>query len=123
MVLRMERGAENDTAKAKGGALKKKKPKIEQPYRVRFFVTRTYDIEVPAFEAGNARLQAKIKLYEGRGKGFKKGRELWVIESWVDPATATGAVSNGDLTNIGNLDNPLFIVPDNGSSRPHGRAI
>ena len=103
--------------------MKKKKPKIELPYRVRFFVTRTYDIEVTACKAGNARLQAKIKLHEGRGKGFKKGRELWVIKSWVDPATATGAVSNGDLTNIGDLDNPLFIVPADGGSRPHGRPV
>ena len=70
MVLRMKRGAENDTAKAKGGALKKKKPKIEQPYRVRFFVTRTYDIEVPAFEARQRALTSENQALRGQGEGL-----------------------------------------------------
>jgi hypothetical protein len=84
-----------------------------QKYRVRFFVTRAYDIEVDAHTEANARLQAKIRLCEGRGKGFKKGQDLWVIEAWADPInTPQGA----GMTYTGNLDHPLFIVPARNSS-------
>jgi hypothetical protein len=86
----------------------KKKP-IPQKYRVRLFVAKTYDVHVEAHSLDNARLQAKIKLFEGRGQGFRRGRELIVIESWTDLASEAGGAPS--LTNIGNLDNPLFIVP------------
>ena len=86
----------------------KKKP-TPQKYRVRFFVAKTYDVHVEAHSLDNARLLAKIKLFEGRGQGFRRGSELIVIESWADLASeAAGAPS---LTNVGNLDDPLFIVP------------
>lgn len=98
--------------------MKKKKPKIEQTYRVRFFITRTYDIEVDSFEPENARLKAKIKLYEGRGKGFKKGRALWAIESWVDPVDAKPTDDSPNPVYVGNLDHPLFIVDEKPKPAP-----
>jgi len=89
--------------------MKKKKP-ISQKYRVRFFVTTTFDVVVESHTLENARLQAKIKLHEGRGKGFKRGRDLIVIESWTDPANQLADAPS--LTNVGNLDHPLFIVSE-----------
>jgi hypothetical protein len=86
-----------------------KKKRTPQKYRVRFFVPKPYDVHVEAHSLDNARLLAKIKLYEGRGKGFRRGRELIVIESWADLANEAGGEPS--LTNVGNLDNPLFIVP------------
>jgi len=87
----------------------KRIPVVRQKYRVRYFVARTYDIEVEAHSADNARLQAKIKLHEGRGKGFKRGGEMWVIESWAD--LAASADDDAGMTHVGNLDHPLFILP------------
>jgi hypothetical protein len=88
--------------------MKKPKPKVEK-YRVRLFVTRAYDIFVESHSFGNAYLQAKIKLYEGRGKGFKKDGSLWALEAQTDRADNLDAQQG--VTNIGNLDDPLFIVP------------
>ncbi len=93
----------------------KKKPKFEK-YRVRLFVTCAYDIFVESHSYGNAYLQAKIKLYEGRGKGFKKHASLCVLEAQTDRADRRDA--DEGITQMGNLDDPLFIVPDPKEARP-----
>jgi hypothetical protein len=95
--------------------MKKPKPKIEK-YRVRLFVTRAYDIFVESHSFGNAYLQAKIKLYEGRGKGFKKSGSLLALEASTDRADRLDA--DEGITQMGNLDDPLFIVPDPKEPQP-----
>ena len=45
-----------------------------------------------------------------RGKGFTKSGSLWELEAWRDRADSRDA--DQGLTQMGNLDHPLFIVPD-----------